>query len=49
MISMRLPMFVVPGADFPLWAPYVVGLVGLATVGVLIFQAVRYFRNNDDE
>jgi hypothetical protein len=43
-----LPALVVPGADFPPWAPFAFGAIGLATVAVLIYQAVRYFRNNRD-
>ena len=44
-----LPAFVVPGAEFPSWAPFVFGLIGIATVAVLIYQAVRYFRSNRDD
>ncbi len=44
-----LPVFVIPGADFPPWAPIAFGLIGLATIAVLIYQAVRYFRDNRDE
>ena len=46
---MRIPLFIVPGADFPPWAPWAFGVMGLATVAVLIYQAVRYFRDNDDD
>ena len=42
-------LYPVPGADFPAWAPFAFGLVGLATLAVLIYQAVRYFRNNRDD
>ncbi|MEY2847374.1 MAG: hypothetical protein RI885_39 [Actinomycetota bacterium] len=51
MTQLTLPWFVVPGADFPPWAPVVFGLIGLATLGVLVWQAVRYFRDNpgDDD
>ena len=44
-----LPALVVPGADFPAWAPFVFGVIGLATIAVLIYQAVRYFRSNRDD
>ena len=44
-----LPAYVIPGADFPAWAPWVFGAIGLATLTVLIYQAVRYFRNHRDE
>jgi hypothetical protein len=46
MTQLVLPRFVVPGADFPPWAPFVFGLIGLVTLAVLIWQAVRYFRDN---
>lgn len=51
MTALAVPLFAVPGADFPAWAPFVFGLVGLATLAVLIWQAVRYFRDNagDDD
>ncbi len=42
-------LYPVPGADFPAWAPFAFGAVGLATLAVLVYQAVRYFRNNRDE
>ena len=41
--------FVIPGADFPPWAPIVFGLIGLVTIAVLVYQAVQYFRNNRDD
>lgn len=44
-----LPGYIVPGADFPPWAPFVFGLTGVAALAVVIWQAVRYFRNNRDE
>lgn len=43
-----LPAFVIPGADFPPWAPFVFGAIGLTTLAVLIWQAVRYFRDHRD-
>ena len=43
-----LPTFVLPGADVPAWAPFVFGAMGLTTLAVLIWQAVRYFRDNRD-
>lgn len=46
---MRIPLFNVPGGDFPPWAPWAFGVMGLVTVAVLISQAVRYFRANDNE
>ena len=46
---MRIPLFIVPGGDFPPWAPWAFGVMGLVTVAVLISQAVRYFRANDNE
>ena len=46
---MRIPLFIVPGGDFPPWAPWAFGVMGLVTVAVLISQAVRYFRANDDD
>lgn len=46
---MPLPLFVVPGADFPPWAPWAGLLVGLVTLAVLIYQAVRYFRDNKED
>lgn len=47
--SVALPAFVVPGADFPPWAPWVFGAIGLVTVAVLVYQAVRYFRDNRND
>lgn len=46
-----LPSLVVPGADFPAWAPWAFAAIGLTTIAVLVYQAVRYFRDNpgDDE
>jgi hypothetical protein len=44
-----LPLFAIPGADFPPWAPIVFGLIALVSLAVLIYQAVRYFRHSDDE
>ena len=46
-----LPALVIPGADFPAWAPWAFAAIGLTTVAVLIYQAVRYFRDNpgDDD
>lgn len=49
MSTVTLPVFVVPGADFPPWSPYVFGAIGLVTIAVLIYQAMRYFRANRDE
>lgn len=49
MVGMNIPLFVVPGADFPPWTPWAFGAMGLITVTVLIYQAVRYFRNNRDD
>ncbi len=49
MIQLALPSFVIPGADFPPWAPVVFGVIGLVTVAVLIWQAVRYFRDDSDD
>ena len=46
---MRIPLFIVPGGDFPPWAPWAFGVMGLVTVAVLISQAVRYFRANDED
>ena len=43
-----LPAFVIPGADFPPWAPFVFGAMGLTTLALLIWQAVRYFRDHRD-
>lgn len=44
-----IPMFVVPGAEWPGWAPWAFGAAGLVGLAVLIYQAVRYFRNNRDD
>ncbi len=44
-----LPAFVVPGADFPPWSPFVFGAIGLVTLAVVVYQAVRYFRDNRDD
>ncbi|MBC7723605.1 MAG: hypothetical protein H7146_02510 [Burkholderiaceae bacterium] len=44
-----LPLFAIPGAGFPPWAPYVFGVIGLVSVTVLIWQAVLYFRNHDGD
>ena len=41
-----LPALVIPGADFPAWAPWAFAAMGLTTIGVLVYQAVRYFRDN---
>ena len=46
MVCMSLPSFVVPGADLPAWSPWVFGVIGLVTIAVLVYQAVRYFRND---
>ena len=43
-----LPAFAVPGADFPPWAPFVFGAMGLTILALLIWQAVRYFRDHRD-
>jgi uncharacterized membrane protein YhhN len=43
-----VPAYVIPGADFPAWAPYVFGVMGLTTLALLIWQAVRYFRDHRD-
>ena len=48
MVSMSFPLFVVPGADLPAWSPWVFGVIGLVTIAVLVYQAVRYFRNDRD-
>lgn len=44
-----IPALVVPGADFPDWWPVVGLLIGVVTVGVLVLQAVRYFRRDHDD
>lgn len=44
-----LPLFAIPGGDFPPWAPIVFGLIGVITLVVLVYQAVRYFKNDGDE
>jgi len=41
-----LPALVIPGAEFPAWAPWVFAAMGLTTIAVLVYQAVRYFRDN---
>lgn len=46
---LTVPAFVVPGADFPPWAPWAAGAMGLAGLGVLVWQAVRYFRDHPDD
>ena len=46
MVCMSLPSFVVPGVDFPAWSPWVFGVIGLVTIAVLVYQAVRYFRDD---
>ena len=46
MVCMSLPSFVVPGADLPAWSPWVFGAIGLVTIAVLVYQAVRYFRDD---
>ena len=43
---MSLPLFVVPGANLPAWSPWVFGVIGLVTIAVLVYQAVRYFRDD---
>ena len=48
-VSRVLPAYVIPGADFPPWAPYVFGLIGVVVLVLVILQTVRYFRNNRDE
>lgn len=45
----QVSAFVIPGADFPPWAPWVFGAMGLTTLAVLIWQAVRYFRDHGDD
>ena len=46
MVCMSLPSFVVPGVDLPAWSPWVFGAIGLVTIAVLVYQAVRYFRDD---
>ena len=47
-VMASLPAYVIPGADFPPWAPFVFGAMGLTTLALLIWQAVRYFRDHRD-
>ena len=45
-IATALPLFVIPGGDFPAWAPFAFGAIALASFAVIVYQAVRYFRDN---
>ncbi|WP_165063831.1 hypothetical protein [Marisediminicola senii] len=45
-IATSLPLFVIPGGDFPAWAPFAFGAIALASFAVIVYQAVRYFRDN---
>jgi hypothetical protein len=47
-VMASLPAYAIPGADFPPWAPFVFGAMGLTTLALLIWQAVRYFRDHHD-
>lgn len=42
-------LFAVPGLDAGPWGALALGAIGVAGFVVLVYQAVRYFRNNRDD
>jgi len=44
-----LPLLMVPGADFPWWAPIATGAAGIVLLVIVIVQTARYFRNHRDD
>lgn len=48
-LTASVPAFTLPGAGLPPWSPIVFGAMLLITLVLVIYQAVRYFRNDRDD